>query len=156
MCLTQQHFHSTLNCCSFFKWLQSWQKGTCWTHRERILHHEAEEKCLAQHSFHCASKPGIEPNVKISQYLVDYERMKARAPAAALRCDNPTDSRPARLPHRVNFDLRRLAEIRERIESDFGSKQRFLKVRKTLLSQQTQENCCRSQTRGWHPLTKTK
>lgn len=59
----------TLNCCSFFKWLQSWQKGTCWTHRERILHRAAEEKRLAQHPIHCVSKPGIEPNVKISQYL---------------------------------------------------------------------------------------
>lgn len=39
-----------------------------------------------------------------------------------------TDSRPVWLPHGVNLDLKRLAEIWERTESALSSKQRFLEV----------------------------
>lgn len=81
-----------------------------------------------------------------------FQTKKAGAPAAALRCENLTDSRPARLPHRVNLDLKRLAEIWERTVR-FQLKTEIPWGRMMLLSQ---ANRCRSQTHAWHPPTKHK
>lgn len=117
--------------------------------RERILHHAAEEKCLAQHPIHCVSKPGIGPNLYL-WIISDKESWSACSSATVRKPDwlqasaTPTQSKSG-----SEEACRDLRENRVR----FQLKTEIPRGRMMLLSQ---ANRCRSQTHAWHPPTKHK